>query len=440
MTRPALIKALFGALLMVMASPGAGALEVERVISEKGIEAWLVEDHTNPIIALRFAFRGGASLDPDGKDGLADMVSATIDEGAGGLDSQAFQGRLDDLSITLRFDAGRDVFGGNVKTLTKNRDAAFDLLALALTRPRFDEEPVERIRAQIVAGLKRDMEDPDTVASRTIMLAFYPSHPYGRLVKGTLESVASISAGDLGRFVDERLALDNLVIGAVGDINPEELAALLDGTFAGLPEKAAPWKIPEAEPAATGATLVIEKAVPQSAIVFGHEGVKRDSPDFYTAYVMNHILGGGGFTSRLYYEVREKRGLAYSVHSQLYPLDFSALIMGGAGTANAQVSETLDVVRREWRRMADEGVTENELADAKTYMTGSFPLRFTSSGRIASILVGMQLDGLGIDYLDRRNSLIEAVTLDGVNRLAKGLLDPRRLTFVVVGEPEGLAP
>ena len=425
-------------LVGVFALVPARAIEIQRVVSPGGVEAWLVEDHTNPIIAVRFAFDGGAALDPEGREGLAEMVSSLLDEGAGDLDSQAFQRRLEDLAVRLRFDAGRDTFGGHLRTLTRNRDAAFDLLRLALTAPRFDDEPVARIRNQILAGLRRELEDPDTIASRTLSRALFPDHPYGRPVGGTPESIAAITTGGLKRFVEQRLARANLVIGVVGDITPEVLARLLDSTFGGLPERAAAGRVADTKPAASNETIVVTKPVPQSAIVFGQEGIKRDDPDFYAAYVMNYVLGGGGFTSRLYDQVREKRGLAYSVYSSLYPLDHAALIVGGAGTANARVAETLSVVREEWRRLAAGGLTEKELADAKTYLTGSFPLRFTSSGRIASMLVGMQRDNLGIDYLERRNSYIEAVTLNDVNRVARRILDADRLIVVVVGEPDGV--
>ncbi len=426
-------------LLIALLGAPARAIEVQRVISPGGIEAWLVEDHTNPLVALRFAFRGGAGLDPMGKEGLADLVSSLLDEGAGDLDSQAFQGRLEDMAITLRFDAGYDTFGGRLRTLSANLGEAFDLLRLALTLPRFDDEPVARIRGQILTMIRRNLEDPDGIAGRTLRRALFPDHPYGRPVMGTEDSIKSITAADLKRFVAERLARDNLVIGAVGDIDADQLATLLDKTFGGLPGQAAPWQLPEVTPAATGRTIVVRKAVPQSAILFAQAGIKRDDIDFYPAYVMNYILGGGGFTSRLYSEVREKRGLAYSVYTTLTPLESSALLQGGAGTANARVAETLGVVRAEWRRMATGGVDETELADTKTYLTGSFPLRFSSSGRIAAILTAIQLDNLGIDFLQRRNGYVEAVTGDDVNRVARRLLDAKGLTTVVVGQPEGVS-
>jgi zinc protease len=247
--------------------------------------------------------------------------------------------------------------------------------------------------------------------------------------------VPLIKLADLRVFAAQRIARDNLVVGIVGDITPAQTAAMLDKVFGGLPDKAAPWKLPDVQAAPGKRTIVIDKPVPQSIIRFGHGGIKRDDPDFFAAYVMNYVLGGGGFESRLYEEVREKRGLAYSAWSYLSPMNAAGLVLGGAGTANERAGETVDVMRDVWRRMADKGVSAKELEDAKTYLTGSYSLRFTSSRRISSILVGIQLQRLGIDYIERRNGLIAAIDKVDVNRVAKKLLRPDGITLVVVGNP-----
>jgi zinc protease len=426
------------AILILAAALPARAIEVQRVISPGGIEAWLFEDHSNPIISLDLVFRGGAALDPAGKEGLANLVSGLIDEGAGALDSRAFQGRLAELSISLSFSTGRDTFSGEMMTLTENRETAFELLRLALTEARFDEEPVARIRSQILAGLARDSQDPQSIVGRTIIKVLFPEHAYGRPVSGTTTSVPTIGVADLRRFVAERFARDVLVVGVVGDIDAEELARRLDQTFLGLPKAAAPAEVAETTPDARGGVVVVERDMPQSIVAFGHAGIARDDPDYYAAYVVNYILGGGGFSSRLYEEVREKRGLAYSVYAYLNPLKRAALIMGGVATQNERVAESLELIRAEWRRMAEAGPSETELHDAKTYLTGSFPLRFSSSGRISGMLAGMQLHDLGIDYLERRNGLIEAVTLEDARRVAARLYDADKLTVVVIGRPHGI--
>jgi zinc protease len=425
--------------LVTAATVSAEAANIQRVVSPRGIEAWLIEDHTNPIVALQFALKAGAAYDPKGKEGLAELTAALLDEGAGDLDSQAFQGRLQDASISLGFDAAMDRFSGGLKTLTRHRAEAFDLLRLALTKPRFDADAVERMRAETLVALAREAESPTRVAGQLWWHQSFPEHPYGRPSQGTAESVKSIVRADLEGFVKHRLARDTLKIGVVGDITAAELAPLLDQTFGALPAKAAPAVIREAMPASKGDIRVVRRANPQSTVVFGQRGLKRDDPDFYAALVMNYILGGGTFNSRLYAEVREKRGLAYSIGTYLSPLDHSGLIIGSVGTRNSQVKQTIDLVRAEWRRMAAGDVGQAELDDAKTYLTGSFALQFRNSDGIARLLVAIQMDNLGIDYIDRRNKLIGAVTLDDVKRVAKKLLDPAALFFVVVGEPEGLS-
>lgn len=437
---PAWTLALVVLLAAFLAAFQARAVEVQRVVSPGGIEAWLVEDHSNPIIALELAFRGGAALDPEGKAGLAYMASSTIDEGAGPLDSQAFQGELDNLSISLTFDAGLDSFYGSLATLTQNRDRAFELLRLALTEPRFDEEPVERIRSQIISRLSRESEDPNYIAGRVLRRLMYGEHVYARPTRGTEASIARITADDLRSFVQQRFGRDRLYVGVVGDITPEELGEALDEIFLALPEEAATFEVAEAPVQNKGETVVIAKPIPQSVVALGQEGIARDDPDYYAAYVVNYILGGGGFSSRLVEEVREKRGLAYSVYSYLATYEHGDMVYGGTATQNARVGESLELIRQEWRRMAEVGPTAEELEDAKRYLTGSFPLRFDSSDSIASMLVGMQLEELGIDYLEKRNSYVEAVTLDDARRVAKRLYQPDALTVVVVGTPDGVTP
>jgi zinc protease len=413
------------------------AAKVDRVVSPGGIEAYLLSEPSIPFLSLSLQFKGGAALDPVGKEGLAYMVSGLLDEGAGDLDSQAFRTELEDRAIRLSFDSGRGEFSGQLKTLTKHRERAFELLGLALSAPRFDAEPVERIRNQIQAELRRNAEDPDYVASLTWFQTAFPNHPYGRPSQGTVQSVGTITADDLRGFVGRRLARDNLVIGVAGDVTAAELGPLLDRAFGKLPAKSAPYDLAPVKPKG-GDTVIVRKDVPQSQVLFGELGLPRDDPDFYAGYVANHILGGGGFTSRLTEQVREKRGLAYSVYSYLYPMDFAPLWLGGLGTANAAVGQALQLVRQQIAEMAAGEVTQAALDDAKTYLTGSFPLRLTSNDNIAGMLVAMQVDHLGIDYLDKRNGYIEAVTLKDVQRVAARLYHADQLLVVVVGEPAGV--
>lgn len=415
----------------------AKAVEVQEVVSDGGIRAWLIEDHLNPLMTMDIAFTGaGASTDPDGKLGLANMVSGLIDEGAGEMDSQTFRGEMENRSISLSFDAGRDDFAGSLVTLTRERDTAIDLLRLALSEPRFDDEAIERIRAQIVSGLKSAENDPRDIASRTFFKSIFGDHPYARPVSGNFDTVASLNANDFRGFVRHAFAKDNLIIGVAGDITADELGPLLDEAFGSLPDHADLPAIADVTPT-FGAIDVVKQDIPQSQAIWGQKGIKRTDPDFYAAYVMNYILGGGGFASRLTEEVREKRGLAYGVYSYLADLDHAEMMMGGVATRNDAIGQSLSLISTEWTKMKDTGVSQEELDNAKSYLTGAFPLRFTSLGNLSGMLVGMQKEDLGVDFLDRRNSLVDAVTLEDVNRVAGELMDPSNVTVTVVGKPEG---
>lgn len=429
---------LFAAVLSVLPVLPAEALTIEQVTSPNGIVAWLVQDHANPIIALDFGFKGGAAVDPPGKTGLAEMVGGLLDEGAGDLDSQAFHGKLENLAISFGYSAGADSFQGHLKTITTNRDTAFDLLRLSLTAPRFDADAVERVRGQIQANLSSELQNPNVMARRAFSRTMYPNHPYGLPVDGTPESINAIGIDDLKAWVAAHLGRDKLTISVVGDITPAELGPLLDRTFGALPEKAVPVEVADVAPQASGKIEVIHRPIPQSIVMFGEQGLMRDDPDWYVAYVMNYILGGGGFSSRLMTEVRVKRGLAYGVYSYLLPRDHSALLAGSVATRNDRVKDSLQVIKDEWRRMAEGGVTTKELADAKTYLNGSFPLQLESTEAISGLLQVVQVEKLGIDYFDRRKALIDKVTTADVKRVARRLLDADHLSFVVLGDPQGL--
>ena len=423
----------------ILLFPGfASAVQVERVVSKGGIEAWFVRDTSVPVLSIEFLFRGGAALEPKEKAGLANLAASLLDEGAGDMDSQAFQARLQNLSIQLGFEAGYDSFGGSLKTLTRNRKEAVRLLRLALMSPRFDADAVERMTGEIVAGIKHQSSRPGYLAQRVWQQAIFPDHPYGRPLTGTEATLKNIAAADLRAFVKENLARGRLIIGVCGDITAEELGALLDEAFGGLPERGVAPEVPAAAPKGLGYTFVLNRQVPQSVAVFGLPGLQRTDPDFYAAYVMNHILGGGSFSSWLYEEVREKRGLAYSVYSYLQGRKDAPFWMGSVATANAGMAKSVDLIRNQVEKMREQGVTDEQLANAKLYINGSFPLRFTSTDRIAGTLVHVQFDKLGIDYLDRRAGLIDAVTKEDIQRVAKRFLDPAKLTFSVVGQPDGL--
>jgi len=415
----------------------SSALSIEKVVSPSGIEAWLVEDHHNPIIAVDFAIAAGSATDPAGKEGLALMTASLLDEGAGDLDAQAFQGRLEDLAIGLTFSADADNFHGRLKTLSDNRDEAFKLLHLALTKPRFDADAVSRVRAQMLVALQQEEQDPQALVGRAFAGAIFPNHPYGRL--STEASLKAIADADLKAWPAGHLSRDRLVISVVGDLTPAQLSAILDGTFGDLPAKVDLPAVADVAAPQTGSLKIIRRPIPQSTVNFGEQGVKRNDPDWYSAYVMNYILGGGSFSSRLMTEVRVKRGLAYGAYTALEPYSHGALVAGEVATRNAKVAESLSVIKDEFRKMAATDVPAGELNSAKTYLNGAFPLQMDSTTAIAGLLSVVQRDHLGIDYFDRRSGLIGKVTAADVRRVAGKLLDPDKLTVVVVGDPQGMA-
>lgn len=410
-------------------------MNIQEVTSPGGIKAWLVESHVNPLIAIRFAFFGGASQDAPEKDGQAYFVTSMMDEGAGDLDATAFQERVQSLAMRMDFDASRDVMLGSIQTLSKNKDEVFDLARLAMAEPRFEESALARVKSQILAGLKYDENDPSTVASLAWHRLAFKDHPYGRPVKGTEKSVAAMMTDDLHDYVRGVFARDKLVVSVVGDITPEELGPALDTLFGDLPEKSDLREIVEAKPPLGPAREVIKMDVPQSVAQFGFRGIPRDDDDFIPAYILNYIIGGGGFSSRLMEEVREKRGLAYSVHSNLYPYRHGAVFVGNVATKNEAVGQSLQVIKSELEAISEEGLTEDQLNAAKAYLTGAYALRFESSSGIASQLLWIQIEDLGIDYIAKRNALIEAVTLEDVKRIAKRLLAPDQLITTIVGRP-----
>ncbi|WP_430642493.1 M16 family metallopeptidase [Bradyrhizobium paxllaeri] len=425
-------------LLALAASPSHAAAKIQRLVSPGGIEAWFVQDATVPLIAMEYAFSGGAAQDPAGKSGVGNLVAGLLDEGSGDLDSKTFHERLERRAIELSFSSTRDYFRGSLRMLKDNKDEAFDLLHLALTSPRFDSSDVERIRAQVLSGLRRDTTNPTSLASRKFLEVAFGDHPYGRQSNGTLDSVPKIDVADMKDYVRRVIAKDTLRIAVVGDVDADTLGKLLDRTFGGLPAKASLTPVAEVEATKPPQRAFVPLDVPQTVVTFGGPGIRRHDPNFMAAYVVNHILGGGS-SSRLYKEVREKRGLAYSVYESLIWMDRSALFIGNTGTRADRASETVDAIENEIRRIAEEGPTEKELDEAKSYLKGSQMLALDTSSKLAQALLQYQLDKLPIDYIEKRNALVDAVTLDDAKKAAKKLWGQGLLTVIVGRTPQAAA-
>jgi zinc protease len=420
------------ALLSLLACmPASAATKIERVVSPGGIEAWLVREPAVPLIALDFAMMGGANQDPAEKPGVGYMAAALMDEGAGDLDARAFQERMDRSAVELGFRVQRDDFRGSLRILREKRDEGFELLRLALNAPRFDADAIERNREQMLTALRRETTNPNDIGNRLWWRTAFPDHPYGRPLNGTLESVPLLSRDDLLSYTKRVFARDKLKIGVVGDIDAATLGPLLDKVFGSLPAKGDRVAVSPVRMDAAGRRVFVDLKVPQAVLNFGGAGIARKDPDFIPAFIVNHIMGGGSFSSRLYKEVREKRGLVYGVYTYLLPLDETALLMGGTQTRADKADETLELIQSEIRKMIESGPSDEELAKAKSYLKGSYALNFDTSSKIAGQLVQIQLDELGIDYIERRNGLIDKVTLDDIRRVAKRLLDGGILVTVV---------
>ena len=418
--------------------PDEPLLDIQTVTSDGGITAWLVEDHSVPVIAMEFAFKGaGAAQNLPEKQGLAQLLSNTMDEGAGEIDSQTFQKELRDRSISLSFRSGRDDFGGSVKTLSKNAPRAFELLELALTQPRFDPDPVARMKKANQSRIRSSLSDPDWMAARLMNDVAFAGHPYALNSGGTLSSLETLTPEDLRQYHATHIGKNNLVVAVAGDISAEALKTTLDDVFGGLPQV-------DIQPPADlalqnqGSVSVYETDIPQTIVEIMQPGIARTDPDYHSAQVMNFILGSSGFGSRLTEEIREKRGLTYGIYTNFYNLDHVQTLNVSTSTQNENVPEMLSLIQSEFDKIKNEPVTEKELQDAKAYLIGSLPLSLTSTDKIAGLLLSLQVDGLPIDYLDQREDSIENTSIADISRVAQSLLDPGKFVTILVGKPQGL--
>ncbi|MBC2836177.1 insulinase family protein [Gemmobacter straminiformis] len=425
------------ALAVTLALPARAAVDIQEVTSPGGLTAWLVEDHNIPFTALEVRFRGGSSVEDPLKRGAVNLMTALIEEGTGDMDSLAFAEARDDLAASFSFSSDQDSVGVSAQFLTENRDKAVDLLRQAITAPRFDADAIERVRGQVLSNLRASEKDPGDMAGKAFNAQAFGDHPYATSGDGTVESVTALTRDDLVAAHQATLARDRIYIAAAGDISAEDLGKLVDTLFGALPATGAP--LPARAPFdLTGGTTVIDYPGPQSVVLWGEQGIKRDDPDFFAASILNEIMGGSRFSARLMTEVREKRGLTYGIGTSLAAYDQAELLAGQSQIPNAKVKDAVDVIKAEWAKMSEQGITAEELAATKTYLTGAYPLRFDGNGPLATIMVNMQLIGLPSDYPKTRNDKVNAVTLEDANRVAKSLFRPENLRFVIVGQPEGV--
>ena len=424
---------------LAFALPAHANIEIEELTSPGGIQAWLVEDHSIPFVAIDIWFRGGSVLEAPEQRGATYMMMGLLEEGAGDMDASAFAEAVEGLATNFGFDSYRDAVTVSARMLTQNRDEAADLLRLALTEPAFDLVAVERVRGQVISIIEGYAQDPDEIASNTFNALAFGDHPYGSAQEGTVETITALTRDDLIAAHRAALTRDRVVVGAAGDITAEELGVLIDHILGGLPDQA-PDRPGPAEYLLGGGVTVVDFPTPQSVAIFGHAGIARDDPDFFPAFVLNQVLGGGNFRSRLMEEVRINRGLTYGIGTYLSLADLSPTLLGQFSSSNDLVGQAVEVIQGQWADIAANGITEAKVDAAIQYLTGAYPLRFDGNGTIAGILAAMQADDMPADYIATRNDRVAAVTVDDVRRVAARLLQPDNLHFVVVGQPEGLSP
>ncbi|MCK0121834.1 insulinase family protein [Loktanella sp. F6476L] len=425
------------AVFAVTASVATAAVDIKTITSDGGINAWVVEEPSIPFVALEIRIRGGASLDVEGKRGAVNLMMGLLEEGSGDMTAQEFQAKRESLAASFGYRAYDDTISLSAKFLTENQDDALALFKQSLVSPTFDQDAIDRVRAQVISGINSDAKNPNRIAGAFFDEAAFGDHPYGSSMDGTIESVTALTRDDMFDAHRNVLTRDRLFVSVVGDVTADAVGPMLDDLLGSLPDEG-PALPDDVDFGLAGGVTVIDYETPQSVALFGHAGIERDDDDFFAAYIMNQILGAGGFESRLMNEVREKRGLTYGISTFLVPKFHTEMMLGQVASANETIAEAIEVTRNEWARMANEGVTAEELETAKTFLTGEYPLRFDGNGEIADIMVGMQMIGLPPEYVINRNDYIEAVTLDDINRVAGELLDPEGLHFVVVGQPEGL--
>ncbi|MDE2648176.1 MAG: pitrilysin family protein [Paracoccaceae bacterium] len=428
------MKVLMISLILLTFCSKLSATAITEIKAFDGVKAWLVEEHSIPFVTLEIRFKGGATLDRVGKRGSVYFMSALLNEGADDLDASAFAMEMERLAVELDFNVYQDSLSISFKFLTENKNDSINLLKKALTKPRFDQEPIERVRDQVLSILKSNAKDPRKIASKVFFENVFGSHPYGSMKDGNLQSVLSLNREDILNAYHDVFNRNQIFISAVGDITPKELRDLLNEVVEEIPANPVKitdqviYKLP-------GGNTVIDFDTPQSVTIFGHGGIKRTDKDFFSAYVLTHILGGSGFGSRLMTELREKNGLTYGVSAYLASWEKADLILGQFASSNNTVMEAISIVRKEWAALAERGVTADELQDAKTFLTGAYPLRFDGNSRIARILVGMQSQGLPIDYIRTRNAKVNSVTIEDIKRVSTRILKEKNLYFVIVGRP-----
>jgi zinc protease len=416
-----------------VAAPSSQALDIKRMTLSNGAVLLVSEEHQLPMVTISIAFDAGVRRDPKGKEGLAELTARCLTQGTRGLTATEFNQKVDFMGSSIGVGANRDYATAGMTTLTKYQAETLKLLAGVLTTPGLRDADIERKRAEQIAGIKAEEEQPGYTASVAFITQLFGDSPYGHPDAGSTESVAKLTAEDVRGFYRDYYKLGSAVIAIAGDVHADDIKASLEQSLKGLAGTVAPQPEPPALVVPAGIHLeVVDRNVAQANIVLGFGGVARSNPDYYRLQVMNYILGGGGFSSRLMQVVRSKGGLAYSISSGFEPGKFPGSFAVVLQTKNQSANQAINLILQQLREIQEKPVTDAELDGAKKFLIGSFPLKIDHQSAIAGFMQQVELYGLGLDYADRYPKLIAAITKDDVQRAAREYLHPDAAILVAV--------
>jgi zinc protease len=408
------------------------ALEINREVLPNGLVVLHVERHNLPLVMVTLLVKAGSLDEP--KEGLAYLTASLLTEGTKNRSSTMISEEIEFIGANLGASARRDYTTLSLSVLKKNLGKGFEIFSDVLLNPTFLEEEIERKKELTKSSLRQDEESPLFLAQRAFRKEVYGEHPYGRILRGSAEAINAIKRDDIVEFYSDYFLPNNSILSVVGDITPQELDALIKEYLGGWQKKPVPSRRSLPVRRVSKKVVKIDRELTQASIVLGHLGIRRDNPDYYALSVMNYILGGGGFSSRLMASIRDRMGLAYDVHSffssNKEPGVFQVMVQTKNESANTVIKEII----RQIKKIRQEGVTDKELEDAKAYLTGSFPRRLDTMRRIADFLAVVEFYGLGLDYIDKYPEYINAVTREDVLRVAREYLDPENYVLVVVAK------
>lgn len=409
----------------------------KRLETPEGMVVLVAERHNLPIVKVNVIIKAGSVLEAEEKAGLANLAAELLTEGTKKRTARQISDEIDFIGGSLDSSGGSDSVSASLSVLKKDIDKGFDLLSDIILNPVFDDKEIARKKKLIKGAIKRQEEEPDTVAGKAFIKEVFGSHPYGRPVEGKDETIDGISREDIVEFHYKYYLPNNTIIAIAGDVTTDEVMGLINKFFSEWKKREEGIKkLPELPEIKGSRVKRIERELTQATIILGHRGISRDNPDYYAVSVMNYILGGGGFSSRLVQNIRDSKGLAYDVHSSFAPHKEVGSFSVEVQTKNESSGVAITEIIKEIKRIREEGVTEQELSDAKGYLIGSFPLRIDTNAEVAGMLTAIEFYGLGLDYPDRYKSLINKITKDDVQRAARKYLDPENFVLVIVAKQE----